>query len=119
MSLARLQLGSVIWAELADANGFVKVPPAVVVSSTDDINAGKPIAIVAVTSRLAHPLPPDYVLLPWHRQGSVQSGLRKPSAAVVGWKAEISASTVRQIMGILGPASIDEILEKLAEPPRP
>jgi hypothetical protein len=34
------QLGSVVWAELEDANGFRKVRPAVVVTATADIAAG-------------------------------------------------------------------------------
>ncbi len=39
MTTARLpQLGSVVWAELEDANGFRKLRPAVVVTATADIN---------------------------------------------------------------------------------
>jgi len=34
------RLGSVIWAELADANGIRKVRPAVVVTATAGIAAG-------------------------------------------------------------------------------
>jgi hypothetical protein len=37
-----LQLGSVLWAELEDPNGYRKVRPVVVVSPTADIKAGKP-----------------------------------------------------------------------------
>ena len=38
MSTPRLpQLGSVIWAELADANGILEVRPVVVVTATADI----------------------------------------------------------------------------------
>ena len=41
MSLTRLpQLGSVVWAELEDANGFRKVRPAVVITATADIVGG-------------------------------------------------------------------------------
>ncbi len=64
-----LQLGSVGWAELEDANGYRKVRPVVVVSATADIKAGGLVRVVAITTRLLDPLPEDHVLLPWERQG--------------------------------------------------
>ena len=42
MNPTRLELGSVIWAKLQDANGVSKVRPAVVVSGTADIESGGP-----------------------------------------------------------------------------
>ena len=62
-----LQLGSVDWAELEDANGYRKVRPAVVVSPSADIDTGKPVRVVARTTRLLDPLPEDHILLPWDR----------------------------------------------------
>jgi len=74
VTAARLpQLVSVIWAELQDANGIRKVRPTVVVSPTPDIVAGKPVHVLAVTTRLPDPLPDDHDLLPWDRQGAVRS----------------------------------------------
>ena len=95
MTAARLQLGSVVWAELEDSNGFRKIRPAVVLSATADIAAGRPVHMVAITTRLASPLPEDYVMLPWHREGKVRSGLRRPCAAVATWQAEIKAGDVQ------------------------
>lgn len=58
MSPSRLpQLGSVIWAEVEDANGFRKVRPAVVLTATADIAADKPLRVAAITTRLPTPLP--------------------------------------------------------------
>ena len=46
MSAARNpQLGSVIWAEMEDANGYRKTRPVVVVSPTADVKAGKERAV--------------------------------------------------------------------------
>ena len=60
MSPSRLpQLGSVVWVELVDANGFRKVRPAVVVSPTTDITAGQPVRVVAITTQLPTPLPDE------------------------------------------------------------
>jgi mRNA-degrading endonuclease toxin of MazEF toxin-antitoxin module len=51
------QLGSVVWAELEDANGYRKVRPAVVVTPSAEITAGKPVSVVAITTRLPTPCP--------------------------------------------------------------
>ena len=108
------QLGSVVWAELADDHGFRKVRPAVVVTATADITAGGPIRVAAITTRLPVPLPHNYVLLPWDPQGRARSGLRKKCAAVANWLAELSLNDVRQAVGILPPAVIAELLSKIA-----
>ena len=66
MSAARNpQLGSVIWAEMEDANGYRKARPVVVVSPTADVKGGKPLRVVAITTRLPEDLPTDHVLLPF------------------------------------------------------
>jgi mRNA-degrading endonuclease toxin of MazEF toxin-antitoxin module len=109
----------VVWAELEDANGFRKVRPAVVVTATADIAADKPVRVVAVTTRLLTPLPGDYVLLPWDRQGKARSGLRRRCAAVASWLAVIPVADVRQVVGVLPPAVIDELLAKVAVVLRP
>jgi mRNA-degrading endonuclease toxin of MazEF toxin-antitoxin module len=108
------QLGSVVWAELADANGNRKVRPAVVVTPTADIVAGRPLRVVAVTTRLSTPLPNDHVLLPWDPRGRARSGLRRRCAAVATWQAEIVVGDVRQVVGHLPPAVIGELLAKIA-----
>jgi mRNA-degrading endonuclease toxin of MazEF toxin-antitoxin module len=114
VSLSRLpQLGSVVWVELADANGFHKVRPAVVVSATADIVAGQPVRVVAITTRLPTPLPDDHVLLPWDRQGKARSGLRRKCAAVATWLAEIPLSDVRDTVGLLPSAVIAEVLARV------
>lgn len=107
------QLGSVVWAELTDAKGFRKVRPAVVVSATADLAAGQPARLVAITTRLPHPLPEDHVLLPWDRQGKARTGLRRKCAAVVSWLAEVPVHDIRQVVGILPSAVLEELLAKV------
>jgi PemK-like, MazF-like toxin of type II toxin-antitoxin system len=109
-----LQLGSVVWAELEDANGYRKVRPVVVASPTEDIQAGRPIHVVAITVRLPDPLPEDHVLLPWDRQGRARSGLRRRCAAVASWHAEIAVGDVQEVVGIMPPAVMGELLGKVA-----
>ena len=115
MSPSRLpELGSVIWAELVDANGFRKVRPGVVVTATADIAAGQPVRVVAITTRLPQPLPDDHVILPWNRQRTARSGLRRKCAAVASWQVEIPVADVQQVVGILPPAVIGELLAKIS-----
>jgi hypothetical protein len=109
------QIGNLIWTELEDANGFRKVRPAVIVTSTADIAAGHKLRVVAVTTSLPDPLPDDHILLPWDRQGKARSGLKRKCAAVTSWQADITKADVREIVGILPPAVIDRLLAKIAE----
>jgi mRNA-degrading endonuclease toxin of MazEF toxin-antitoxin module len=116
------QLGSVVWAEVEDANGFRKVRPAVIITQTADISSGKPVRVVAITTRLPAPLPDDHVLLPWDRQGKARSGLRQKCAAIASWQAEVPTADVQQVVGVLPPAVIAELLAKVAAatpPPAP
>ncbi len=115
------RLGSVAWATLEDANGFCKLRPVAVITPTAEIAPGKPVHVVAITTRVPSPLPQDHVLLPWDRQGKARSGLRRRCAAVASWQAQISAESVRQPVGILPPAVIAELLAKVAATlsPRP
>jgi mRNA-degrading endonuclease toxin of MazEF toxin-antitoxin module len=108
------QLGSVVWAELEDANGYRKVRPVVVVTPTSEIAAERPVRVVAITTRLPVPLPDDHVLLPWERQGKARSGLRRRCAAVATWQAEIPVGDVQEVAGSLPPTVIGELLAKVA-----
>lgn len=101
MSPPRLpQLGGVIWAELTDFDGFRKVRPAVVVTPTGDIAVGRPLRVVAITTRLPMSLPEDHVLIPWDRQGKARSGLRRKCAAVATWLAEIQVGDVCELVSL-------------------
>ncbi len=115
MSTSRaLQLGSVVWAELEDAKGYRKVRPAVIVSPTADLDVGAPVRVVAITTHLPDPLPEDHVLLPWDRQGKARSGLRRRCVAVASWQAEIAIDDMQQVVGILPPSVIGELLRKVS-----
>ncbi|HEX3448601.1 MAG TPA: type II toxin-antitoxin system PemK/MazF family toxin [Isosphaeraceae bacterium] len=108
------RLGSVVWAEVEDVNGFVKVRPVAIVTPTAEIAPGKTVRVVAITTRLSSPLPDDHVLLPWDPQGKSRSGLRRRCAAVASWQVEISFANVQQVVGILPPTVIAELLAKIA-----
>jgi mRNA-degrading endonuclease toxin of MazEF toxin-antitoxin module len=115
-----LQLGRIVWAEIADANGIPKLRPVVIVTPSDRITPAAPLDIIAVTSRVPEPLPQDHVLLPWHAQGHPRTGLNRKCAAVCTWVARIRHTDIRDIAGVVPGAVMLEILSKataLQSPP--
>jgi hypothetical protein len=67
-------LGQIVGASIADANGIRKLRPAVIVTPTERLTPDGPWDVVAVSSRLAEPLPDDHVLLPGSREGTHARG---------------------------------------------
>jgi len=118
-----LQLGRIVWAEIADTNGVRKLRPAIIVTPSDRITPATPLEVVAVTSRLPKPLPNDHVLLPWHAGGHPRTGLNRRCAAVCTWVARISHGDIREVAGVVPGAVILDILSKvraiLSAPPVP
>ena len=55
--LGALQLGRIVWAAIADANGIPKLRPVVIVTPSDRITPTAPLDVIAVTSRVPEPLP--------------------------------------------------------------
>jgi hypothetical protein len=86
-----LQLGRIVWAEIADANGIPKLRPVVIVTPSDRITSIAPLDVIAVTSRVPEPLPSDHVLLPWHAQGL--RGLGSTASVLLsarGWRVFVT-----------------------------
>jgi len=116
-----LQLGQIVWAAMADANGIRKERPAIVVTPTAEIAASPLLTVLAITSRLPQPLPDDHVLLPWHPQKHPRTGLNRQCAAVCSWVAQIAPADIRGVAGLTPVAVLTTILSKIAalQPPPP
>jgi hypothetical protein len=111
-----LEQGRIIWAPLPDSSGRSKKRrPDIIVTQTLDIKPDEPIVVVAATTKFAVPAPEDHVLLPWHPQGQVRTGLRKPTAAVCSWLFEIRQTDIESLGGIVPPALMLEIVTKVKE----
>lgn len=105
-------IGSVVWAELDDGNGNVKKRPAVVIEIRE-VDSALFAHVVAVTTQLPEPLPENYVPLPWSRQATPKSGLRKKCAAVADWQQSIPIENVIEVVGIVSDVILIQILEKM------
>ena len=84
-----------------------------IVTPSDRITPAAPLDVIAVTSRVPEPLPPDHVLLPWHAQGHPRTGLNRKCAAVCTWVARIRHTDIREVAGVVPGAVMLEILSKV------
>lgn len=105
-----LQIGRIVWAEIADPNDNRKERPAIIISAADDADM---LTVVAVTSRVPDALPDDHVLLPWHLQGHPRTGLNRKSAAVCSWLSRIAASDILDVAGMVPGPQLLEIVTKI------
>jgi hypothetical protein len=71
---------------------------------------------MAITSTFADPPPDDHVPLPWHPTGRSATQLRRRSAAVITWLAEVHARDVLRLHGDVPTALMTRILQRLAPP---
>jgi mRNA-degrading endonuclease toxin of MazEF toxin-antitoxin module len=96
----RLVRGLIVWADIPDPAGRnPKKRPVVLLTSEDEVPTGDPLVAVGITGTLPNPLPPDYVLLPWHRSGHPYTGLKKKSAAWCRWVATVPLTADLEVMG--------------------
>jgi hypothetical protein len=90
-----------------------KERPVVLLTSEDEVPAGEPLIAVGITGTLATPLPPDFVLLPWHRSRHPQTGLNKKSAAWCSWLVTIQITEDLEVMGRVPDKEFAEICAKV------
>lgn len=104
----------VIVAGLPDPQGRnPKDRPAVIVTPTDELRAGRPLFIVAITTTLSDPLPDDYVPLPWSRPRHPRTGLNARNAAVCHWLAHVEETQIARAIGRVPTRELIEIGEVL------
>lgn len=108
-----LKQGTIVWAVIADPRGSLKHRPAVIITASEEIILDQPIVAVAVTTSFPNPPPDSHVELPWNASGSVQTGLRRRSAAVCEWLVRLRPSDVAKINGVVPHRQLLEIVEKV------
>jgi mRNA-degrading endonuclease toxin of MazEF toxin-antitoxin module len=111
-----LAQGAVVLAQLADPRGQnPKVRPAIVVSADAEIQEGRPLFLVAITSNVVEPLPENQVELPWDPTGKARSGLKKRSVAVCDWVVTAEQGHIERVIGHLPPTFMVEIVRRLPD----
>jgi hypothetical protein len=108
--------GEILWARCLDPQGAnEKLRPLVVISRSGDIANGEPIVGVAITTSIPHPMPDDYINLPWHAEGRVRTKLRRPSAASCRWLVTVNQDDCVEVRGHVAGALLVEIIDKTAK----
>jgi hypothetical protein len=88
----------------------------VVLTPTDEIGAGRPIAVMAITTTYPEPPPAKHIELPWHNDPRrVGTGLGKRCAAVVNWLRFVEAEEIVELAGDVPAKLMLEILKRLEE----
>jgi mRNA-degrading endonuclease toxin of MazEF toxin-antitoxin module len=111
---AKLVPGLIVRAEVLDSEGRnSKSRPLVLLTGEDDTPAGEPLIAVAISGTLPRRLPAHYVLLPWHRAGHPQTGLKKKCAAVCNWFSKVNGTESVEVMGRVPDPVFEEIRQKV------
>ena len=106
--------GDIVWAVRADPQGRnEKRRPFVVMTLSEEIREGETIVVAAITTTLPNPLTDEYVDIPWHRNGSALTRLRKRCAVHCGWIDELALDAVEQTRGRVSGGKLLEILQKV------
>jgi hypothetical protein len=113
-----LEQGLIVWAEVADANGFRKARPGIIVSAPHERsekleNDKLEYDVVAITSRIPDPLPDDYILLPWHPNRHPRTGLNRKCAAVCSWVRTITLADIHDFAGVVPGRYLSQRLLKI------
>lgn len=110
----KLVRGLIVWALTPDPAGRnPKERPVVLLTSEDEVPTGNPLIAVGITGTLPTPLPPDYVLLPWHRSGHPYTGLNKKCAAWCAWRVTVPLTGDIEVMGRVPDKEFAEICAKV------
>jgi hypothetical protein len=114
MAESPLSQGSIVWAEVADPRGQApKKRPLVILTHSDEILLDGEIVAAAITTTYAHPVPANYVELPWMSPRHPVTGLGRRSAVVCNWLVKLRPGDVVEIKGRLPRRPLLEVIEKV------
>ena len=109
--MPRAEQGRIILVEVLDPqNRNSKTRPAVIVSTTEEIEADGNIACVAITTSVPDTLPAECILLPFNLAGKSRTGLKARSAAMCSWVFEVTEDKIEKYIGLVPPKQLQEIL---------
>ena len=105
----------VVVTDMLDPNGVnPKDRPAVVVSPSDELDAGRPVIVAAISTLRPGLVPEDHVPLPWHPHGHARTGLKTNCAVVCRWLEKVEPSRIARVIGIVPGRRLEEVAATLA-----
>jgi mRNA-degrading endonuclease toxin of MazEF toxin-antitoxin module len=112
------EFGRIIWGNFVDTRGRLAGPHrAVIISSNEDIDAGKPIRVVVISSNLQMAAKEDTVLLPYFKSkdGHVHTRLKTKCAAICRWIPSIAKEDITEYGGWVRGKYMLQILKRVNE----
>lgn len=109
-----LRQGDIVYANINDGNGSVKQRPGVVVTPTEDIQAGDPVAVAAITKSIPNPVPPAKIVLPYCPNNSSRTRLTVRCAAVADWISDVVGDEVETKGGYVPEKLMRQIIEQIS-----
>ena len=111
--MGQFHMGDVVYAEIADPHGRLKLRPCVIVSADDDNDAGLSLLLVAITGCENRTIPSYHIFV--HNKYGLDplSGLIKPCYAKCNWYRNVDQSRVQSPIGEICDAHLTEILIQL------
>ena len=107
--------GRVVRVNVLDPQGRNrKRRPAVVLSTSAEIEGTGEVIVVCVSRQHDQAPPEVQVELPYDQRGTCRSGLRDPSWAVATWVTSVKVGEVEEILGGISAAKTNAILEIIA-----
>ncbi len=102
---------------LPDPNGVnAKFRPYVVVTADEAIAAGEPIHVMAISTLLPGPVPPDAVAMRYHPRGHPKTGLKTRCAAFARWVVEVDPGQLARKIGHVPPRdlmALSDVIDRL------
>lgn len=106
-----LTQGSLVWAWLASPQtGEIVRRPVVVIDNPIEIRSDDDLTVVAVSTKVPDPPPPEVIMLPWHPLGRVRTGLRMRCGAVCNWVEQVKPNDIDRVNGIVPADELREII---------
>lgn len=113
--MSKPEQGRIIWATVLDQSGRnPKTRPALIVTPTDEIEAGKPFVAVAISTQ-SPSSSENHVELPWHRDGHARTKLRQRCVAVSDWLIPLREDDIQSYGGVVPINVFEKILARIAE----
>jgi hypothetical protein len=111
----RPEQGRIVDVELYRSGKSIGRHPAVIVTSTANNLAGKPIAIVGISSKLHLAPKEDQVALAWFRGGHSISGLSKKCAAMCDLFQTTTEAAILLYRGWVTKKNLEQIRNRLVQ----
>lgn len=101
--------GRIVWALMRDSQGRnAKHRPGVVISGDDEIKRRGRFFVAAISTSICQPPSEWEVLLPWNRNGTTKTKLKRKAAVVCNWLIELLPDDVEDYGGVVPPRLMDQ-----------